>query len=86
MDGRYSRLRFSGKGGPRRSMGESDIRTSAYIMGVVDVDRGTGLEAQIGAVVRFVREADVSTPLSIFIYHSLLPMELRAQGQFQFGE
>ncbi len=44
------------------------------------------LEAQIGAVVRFVQEADVATPQHTFIYHSLLPMELRARGQLQFGE
>lgn len=42
------------------------------------------LEAQIGAVVRFGQEADVATPLHTFIYHSLLPMELRARGQLQF--
>lgn len=44
------------------------------------------LEAQIGAVVRFGREADVATPLFSFIYHSLLPIELRARGQLQFDE
>ena len=47
MDGRYRRLRFIGKGGSGRPMGESDIRTSAYIMGVVDVDRGAGLTLSI---------------------------------------
>lgn len=44
------------------------------------------LEAQLGAVVRFGQEADVATPQHTFIYHSLLPMELRARGQLQFGE
>ena len=43
MDGRYRRLRFSGEGGPWRSMGESDIRAFAYIMGNMDVDGGAGL-------------------------------------------
>jgi 2-dehydropantoate 2-reductase len=43
--------------------------------------RPSELEAQIGAVVRFGQEADVATPLHTFIYHSLLPMELRARGQ-----
>jgi 2-dehydropantoate 2-reductase len=42
------------------------------------------LDAQIGAVVRFGKEADVATPLHKFIYDSLLPMELRARGQLQF--
>ena len=48
--------------------------------------RPSELEAQIGAVVRFGQEADVATPHHTFIYHSLLPMELRARGQLQFGE
>ena len=48
--------------------------------------RPSELEAQIGTVVRFGLEADVATPLFTFIYHSLLPMELRARGQLQFGE
>jgi 2-dehydropantoate 2-reductase len=48
--------------------------------------RPSELEAQIGAVVRFGQEADVSTPLHTFIFHSLLPMELRARGQLQFPE
>ena len=48
--------------------------------------RPSELETQIGAVVRFGRDADVATPLFTFIYHSLLPRELRARGQLQFGE
>ena len=48
--------------------------------------RPSELEAQIGAVVRFGQEADVATPQHKFIYHSLLPMELRARGQLQFGK
>lgn len=38
------------------------------------------LEAWNGAVVRLGREAGVATPLHEFIYHSLLPSELRARG------
>jgi 2-dehydropantoate 2-reductase len=48
--------------------------------------RPSELESQMGALVRFGQEADVATPLFTFIYHSLLPMELRARGQLQFGE
>ena len=48
--------------------------------------RPSELEAQIGAVVRFGQEADVATPQHTFIYRSLLPIELRARGQLQFGE
>ena len=47
--------------------------------------RPSELEAQIGAVVRFGQKTDVATPQHTFIYSSLLPMELRARGQLQFG-
>ena len=46
--------------------------------------RPSELETQIGAVVRFGREAGVSTPQHTFIYHSLLSLELRARGQLKF--
>ena len=39
------------------------------------------LEAWNGAVVRLGREAGVDTPLHEFIYHSLLPLELRARAR-----
>jgi 2-dehydropantoate 2-reductase len=42
------------------------------------------LDAWNGAVVRLGREFGVSTPLHEFIYHSLLPIELRARGKLQF--
>ena len=48
--------------------------------------RPSELDAQIGAVVRFGKEADVATPLHRLIYNSLLPMELRARRQLQFPE
>ena len=48
--------------------------------------RPSELDAQIGAVVRFGKEADVAIPLHRLIYNSLLPMELRARGQLQFPE
>ena len=48
--------------------------------------RPSELEAQNGAVVRMGQEAGVETPVNAFIYHSLLPMEMRARGQLQFGE
>ncbi len=38
-----------------------------------------------GAAVRLGKEAGVATPLNSFIYHSLLPLELRARGQVQFS-
>ncbi len=46
--------------------------------------RPSELVSQNGAVVRLGQEAGVDTPLHRFIYHSLLPLELRARGQVQF--
>lgn len=43
--------------------------------------RPSELEWQNGAVVRLGREVGVETPLNAFIYHSLLPQELRARGK-----
>jgi 2-dehydropantoate 2-reductase len=48
--------------------------------------RPSELEVQNGAVVRLGQEVGVETPVNNFIYHSLLPMEMRARGQLQFGE
>jgi 2-dehydropantoate 2-reductase len=42
------------------------------------------LDAWNGAVVRLGHESGVPTPLNEFIYHSLLPLELRARGEMQF--
>jgi 2-dehydropantoate 2-reductase len=46
--------------------------------------RPSELEAQNGAVVRLGHEAGVPTPVHAFVYHSLLPSELRARGTLQF--
>ena len=37
-----------------------------------------------GAVVRLGRAVDVATPTHEFIYHTLLPQELRARGKVTF--
>jgi 2-dehydropantoate 2-reductase len=42
------------------------------------------LEAWNGAVVRLGREVGLATPLHEFIYHSLLPLELRARNKIEF--
>jgi 2-dehydropantoate 2-reductase len=47
--------------------------------------RPSELEYWNGAVVRLGREAGVSTPLNEFIYHSLLPQEMKARGQGPVG-
>jgi 2-dehydropantoate 2-reductase len=51
----------------------------------VMMGRPSELDAQIGAVVRLGQAVGVTTPLHAFIYGSLLPLELRAQGQVQFA-
>jgi 2-dehydropantoate 2-reductase len=42
--------------------------------------RRSELESQTGAVVRIGREVGVETPINSFIYHTLLPQELKAMG------
>ena len=45
--------------------------------------RPSELEVQNGAVVRFGQENGVPTPVNSFIYHSLLPQEMKARGQLK---
>lgn len=53
-------------------------------------DINDGLPSELdfwnGAVVRLGEEAGVATPLNHFIYHSLLPRELRSRGKVNFPE
>lgn len=51
----------------------------------ITAGRPSELEAWTGAAVRLGREAGVPTPLNEFIYHSLLPSELRARNEGQFS-
>jgi 2-dehydropantoate 2-reductase len=46
--------------------------------------RRSELDYWNGAVVRLGKEAGVATPTHAFIYHSLLPQERRARGEFAF--
>ncbi|MDH3314381.1 MAG: 2-dehydropantoate 2-reductase [Gammaproteobacteria bacterium] len=46
--------------------------------------RPSELEMQTGAVLRLGQEAGVDTPVNRFLYHSLLPMELKARGEISF--
>ena len=46
--------------------------------------RPSELEVQNGAVVRFGQETGVPTPVNTFIYHCLLPLEMKARGQLEF--
>jgi 2-dehydropantoate 2-reductase len=47
--------------------------------------RPSELASQNGAVVRLGQEVGVATPLHAFIYHSLLPLELRVRGEVEFA-
>lgn len=44
--------------------------------------RPSELDVQNGGVVRLGLEAGAPTPVNTFIYHSLLPQEMRARGEF----
>ena len=48
--------------------------------------RPSELEVQIGSVVRLGKEAEIPTPVNSFIYHSLLPQEKKARGEFPTEE
>jgi 2-dehydropantoate 2-reductase len=48
--------------------------------------RPSELDTLCGGVVRLGREAGVPTPTHQFMYHSLLPMELKARGEIDFPE
>ncbi len=61
-------------------------QSTASLQRDVLAGRPSELEAQVGAVVRFGQTAGVTTPLFTYIYHSLLPMELKARDQLQFDE
>jgi 2-dehydropantoate 2-reductase len=43
-------------------------------------ERPSEMDALIGALVRLGTEVGVATPMHTFLYHSLLPQELRARG------
>ena len=46
--------------------------------------RPSELEAWTGAACRLGQEAGIVTPLHTFVYHSLLPLELKARGRLEF--
>lgn len=46
--------------------------------------RPSELASQNGAVVRMGIELGIPTPINSFLYHSLLPQEMRARGQLNF--
>jgi 2-dehydropantoate 2-reductase len=50
----------------------------------IEAGRPSELDALTGALVRLGAEVGVATPLHAFLYHTLLPQELRARGHLQF--
>ena len=57
--------------------------TASMQRDVID-GRPSELGSQNGAVVRMGLETGVPTPVNAFIYHGLLPQELRARGEVDF--
>lgn len=54
--------------------------TSSLQRDVMD-GKPSELDAQLGAIVRLAREANVPVPVTAMIYHTLLPQERLARGQ-----
>ncbi|HMK35962.1 MAG TPA: 2-dehydropantoate 2-reductase [Desulfomonilaceae bacterium] len=58
--------------------------TTASMQRDIMEGRPSELSAQSGALVRLGKEAGQAVPLSLYIYSSLLPLELRARGKAEF--
>ena len=58
--------------------------TSSMQRDILD-GRPSELDTLCGGVVRLGQEVGVPTPTHAFIYHTLLPLELRARGQVEFS-
>ncbi len=48
--------------------------------------RPSEVDAQAGALVRLGQQVQVPTPLHTFLFHAILPLELRARGEIQFSD
>lgn len=73
--------------GVQRAMAFMDAQPAAGTSSLqrdIAAGRPSELEAWSGAVVRLGEKAGVATPVHRLIYHSLLPLELRARGAVQF--
>jgi 2-dehydropantoate 2-reductase len=72
---------------PARMMAAFDSIAPGIIASLqrdIEAGRPSELDALTGALVRLGAEVGVETPLHAFIYHTLLPQELRARGHLQF--
>jgi 2-dehydropantoate 2-reductase len=69
---------------PARTMAALDAvpaDLTASLQRDMQAGRPSEMDALTGALVRLGIEVGVATPLHTFLYHSLLPQELRARGQ-----
>jgi 2-dehydropantoate 2-reductase len=48
--------------------------------------RPSEVDAQTGALVRLGQQVQVPTPLHTFLFHAILPLELKARGEIQFAD
>jgi 2-dehydropantoate 2-reductase len=48
--------------------------------------RPSEVDAQAGALVRLGQQVQVATPLHTFLFHAILPLEMKARGEIQFAE
>lgn len=72
-----------------RTMSATDrlpANATASLQRDITSNRPSELEAWSGAVVRIGKKVGIATPTHEFVYHSLLPMEMRARNQIEFPE
>jgi 2-dehydropantoate 2-reductase len=72
---------------PAKTMAALDTIAPSIIASLqrdIEAGRPSELDALTGTLIRLGAEVGVSTPLHAFLYHTLLPQELRARGQLQF--
>jgi 2-dehydropantoate 2-reductase len=72
---------------PAKTMAAVDTIAPSIVASLqrdIEAGRPSELDALTGALVRLGTEVGVATPLHAFLYHTLLPQELRARGQLQF--
>jgi 2-dehydropantoate 2-reductase len=72
---------------PTKTMAAVDTIAPGLIASLqrdIEAGRPSELDALTGALVRLGTEVGIATPLHAYLYHTLLPQELRARGQLQF--
>jgi 2-dehydropantoate 2-reductase len=62
------------------------VQATTSLQRDVMAGRPSEVDAQVGALVRLGQQVQVPTPLHTFLYHAILPLELRARGEIQFAD